>query len=182
MRAVLESRATRQLATGLTALIALAAIALPAAGCGGDETTTTTGGGAAGSPKAQEERIRSFGSEASGSRAEAIEEALLGYLGARSDGEWGEACSYLSKNLRRTFNSLAKRSKRVEGCAGLMRNSTKSLSSAERDALGSPQVDSVRTEGKDAFVLYALGDARYAMRMKREGAWKVAGDLGTPLS
>lgn len=165
-------------------LVPTLVVAVIVAGCGGDDGSTATEGSGS-SPQSRQDEIREFGSEASSPEAQQAEVALKGYLDARAVGEWKKACSYLARNVRRGLGQLAAKSKQVQGkdCAGLIEASTKSLSSSERADLGQVDVNAVRVEGEQGFVLYKdAADAEYAMPMKSErGQWKVAGVGGLPL-
>ena len=162
---------TRGAKRSLAAFVAL--IALFVTGCGGgggaDESTGGTSAGGNGAAK----NIEEFGSKANGSAAKQLEVALHRYLDARSAGEWQRACSYLETPSRRLVARFAEKSKQVDarGCNAGIAIGTKQLSPAERAGLARIDIESVRIEGKRAFVLYrdAEGD-RYAMTASREGA------------
>jgi len=164
------------------ALIALAALALLVAGCGGGddgsgsgESTAANGaidelGGAAAVAKAEE-----FGSEASDPEARSAEAALLGYYEAKAEGEWSKACSYLAQDLRQLYGRFYKE----KGCAAFVEKTTERLSADERAALTELEVESVRVEGDSGYVVYTNAEgSRQAKPIEEEGgAWKLSSPL-----
>lgn len=159
------------------------AVAVIAAGCGGDGSAATEGGER--SAQSGQEEIRKYGAEASGQQARQVEAALQTFLEARARGEWEEACSHLAKSVRRFLGRLTAKSERLPGesCADFVETGGKKLSASERAGLTKADVVSVRVEGSSGYVLYEdASDVEYAMAIRSEGgSWKVAGVNGTPL-
>lgn len=156
--------------------MALLALALLVAGCGGSDSSSSSGstgselGAAAAVQKAEE-----FGSEASGSEAKGPEAALRGYSDARANGEWSKACSYVAKDLLKVYSRLQKEG----GCASFVKKTTKGLSPDERAALAEIKVESVRLEGDSGYVIYTdAKGSQQARPVEREGsAWKVSSQI-----
>jgi len=163
---------------GALALLLVLALALLAAGCGGDsgsvDSTAPGGGGELGGATSVAE-AEEFGAEASGAQAQGPEAALRGYLDARAKGDGETACSYMSEELRELYARLYKQG----GCAEFVERSTGRLSANERAALPEVEVETVRVEGDDGFVIYADAEgSQQAKPVEREGrAWKVSSQL-----
>jgi hypothetical protein len=174
-------------------------VALFVAGCGCGDSSDTTGatvtsgeaqaekGGTALSDRAaadagSEKMLRKaeeFGSEATGSDAEQVEAALLGYLGAQANGEWAAACSYLTEALRRAYAHFAHVAGAHRGCPGFMAPFTRRLPPAERASLADVEVRSVRLKDRDGYVIYVDGSGTTISKpVEREGGeWKLSSVL-----
>jgi hypothetical protein len=165
----------------LGALAALLVLALLIAGCGGSGGSSSGGSTAAGGAAselagaASVAKAEGFGSEASGSEAKKPEAALKGYFDARVNGEWAKACSYVSKELRKLYSRVSKKS----GCSGVVEKTTERLSASERAALAEVEVESVRLEGGSGYVIYTDAEgSQQAKPVEREGgAWKVSSPI-----
>jgi hypothetical protein len=145
------------------------------------------GGSAQYRVKGGDNSIQEFGSEVEGSEFEEAAAALHGFLDARAAGDWGAACSYMSKGVVESFKQLAAQSKQAgsTSCASILEALTnpaaKQAMQAEADQAN---VGSLRTEGERAFLIYTGYEKTvFAMPMAQEdGGWKVASLAGTPLS
>ncbi len=172
----------KRLVAAIAVLLALLAPAATGCGGGGDGEGGSGSTGAAGSGSSAE----GFGSEASGAQAKQVEAALHDYLDARAAGEWKQACSYLTKGIRKVFGRLAAGSKQAKGssCADFLASSNENVSSSQRARQAKVDVESVRVKGDQGYILYEeSGGSRYAMPVAEEaGGWKLAAGSGTPLS
>jgi len=167
--------------------VALLAVVLLIAGCGGDGDSGTSGGGSTSSgageigEAAQRAKAEDFGSEASKSQAKPVEAALLGYLDARANGDWEKACSYLAKDLRQLYNRIGSKSQTAMSCPDFVAGTTERLSQQERTELAEIEVESVRLDGNSGYVIYtdAAGAERTKPVSEEGGSWKVSSLLAT---
>jgi hypothetical protein len=130
--------------------------------------------------------IQDFGEESDESELRAAARVLHGFLVARAEENWPEACSYLAQAILGQLDQLAARSTRLKGqdCAGVLGGISPPLSAAARRELTVVNAGSLRQEGERGFLIYyGAGKAVYAIPMANEGGeWKVGGLTSLPLS
>ena len=144
------------------------------------------GGSAQVRTKGGDNSIQNFGDESGETELREAAEALHGFYVARAEEDWSKACSYLAKPMAKQLEQLASHSPQMKeaDCGAVLHAFTRPLpASVERETT---QVDaiSLRHEGERAFLIYRGAENEpYAIPMaQEEGAWKVAGLAGTPLS
>lgn len=191
MRRMSRARHGR-LGLGLALFLALALLTV---GCGGGGSVTvgSTGqgksqGSEAGTSSSGEssggassgkglKKAEEFGSVATGSDAEQVEAALVGYLEAQANGEWSRACSYLAKGLRK-FRARVRKSAQGTpgGCPGFTAQVTQRLSPSDRSNLPDVKVQSVRLKGANGYVIYIDGSGKKVSKpVRREaGEWRLS--------
>ena len=130
--------------------------------------------------------IQEFGEESDESELEEAAGALHGYLVARAEENWPDACSGLAKAIKEQLALLASRSDRLKDkdCPAVLEALTPSLPPAVRRQSTVLDAASLRTEGERAFLIYRGREAIvFAQPMTMEdGSWKV-GSLGaSPIS
>lgn len=137
--------------------------------------------------KGGDNSVQEFGGEADTSELDKAATALHNFLDARAAGDWGAACSYMSKSVVESFEKLAAQSKQPQNtsCAEIL---GKLINPAAKQELlaeaAKADVGSLRIEGERAFIIYTGTDKTIlAMPMANEGGtWKVASLAGTPLN
>lgn len=138
--------------------------------------------------KGGDNSVQEFGSEADTSERDAAAAALHNFLDARAEGNSAAACNYMSKSTIKSFESLAvqlKKESEPPGCAEILEQLTNPAAKQSMQAEAArANVGSLRIEGERSFIIYTGVDGTVlAMPMvNEEGAWKVAGIAGTPLS
>lgn len=137
--------------------------------------------------KGGDNSVQEFGAEVEGSEQDEAATALHNFLDARGEGNWAAACSYMSKSIVESFESLASRSKELKGagCGELLETlSNKDALPELRKEAERANVGSLRIEGDQAFIIYqGLEGSIMAMSMTQEdGAWKVGSLAATPLN
>jgi hypothetical protein len=184
-----EAKAVR---LAVVAVAVLAVLAPVVTGCGDDEPSSDTadeqaqtareGTAADGAPTVPPyvRRIEGFGSEATGrQRAEVIED-YDAYAATLADADYPAACAAMKKRVRNVLERYG--SKRgLAGCPGSVAQlAPRVRQEAHRRAAG--EIESVRVEGAEAYVLFsAPGAALYFASMRREsGEWK-AGVVFAPV-
>jgi hypothetical protein len=136
--------------------------------------------------KGGDNSVQTFGVESpSADRVEAAA-VLQSFLDARAQGQWPQACSYLSSALREQLEALGKQTKQASlgDCPAMLGAlSTRVAPTALHDA-AEIQVISMRVEGSHAFLIYKDSeDTPLSMPVSREGdAWKVAALDGSALA
>ena len=137
--------------------------------------------------KGGDNSVQEFGGEADTSELDKAATALHNFLDARAAGDWGAACSYMSKSIVESFEKLAAQAKQLKNtsCAEILGKLTNPA--AKRELLAEAakaDIGSLRIEDERAFVIYTGTDKTIlAMPMANEGgAWKVASLAGTPLN
>lgn len=134
--------------------------------------------------KGGDNSIQNYGEEDE-SELQGAAEALHGFYLARTEEDWGKACSYLANSMVKQFEELASRSPQLKGkgCPAILHAFTRPLpASMERETTLIDAI-SLRREGERAFLIYRGAEHKvYAVPMVQEGgAWKVGGLAGTPL-
>jgi hypothetical protein len=136
--------------------------------------------------KGGDNSIQGFGSEATGSDFDEAAAALHNFLDARAEKNWAAACSYTSKGMVQSLETLAVRSKQGNdsSCAASQEALFGGIPSSELAKAAEADVESLRTEGDRAFIIYREAEgAVAAISMTKEGGiWKVAALSGTPLN
>lgn len=174
------SRDSRRSAAA-TVVVLLALLTAIATGCGGGGD----GGDSSGATAKAGSDSASFGAEATGARARQAEAALHGYFAALAATEWHAACSHIAKPIRHALARIAAASKTGEageGCGGAVKQQATEFSPSELAALPKAEIDSVRAEGGNGYVIYRSSGRRYAMpTLAEEGRPKLAATSGTLL-
>lgn len=147
-----------------------------------------SGGGAAQyEEKGGDNSVQEFGEEAESSEFEAAAAALHNFLDARAEQNWAATCNHIAANLIESFEELATQAKQLEdrGCAGVLE---KLVNPAAKQAIEAEaqqaDVRSVRSEGDQAFVIYATTDGSVMLMpmVNEDGAWKVSSLAGSSLN
>lgn len=124
--------------------------------------------------KGADNSIPDYGAEASASERDRAAAALSAYLQARSKGEWGRTCPYLSASLSARIKQLGAASKPEQSCAAVIATYSRGPAASHADTL-THGLAALRVKGQSAFALY-YGPRRqkYVMPMASEaGTWKV---------
>jgi len=103
---------------------------------------------------------------------------LIGYLEARENGEWPQACSYLVKSLRK-FYAQAANAKQGGGCPGFVRRTTQQLPESKRSSLADVEIEYVRIKGGSGRVVYldSSGTRSRKLAQREAGEWKLGSIL-----
>ncbi len=178
-------------------------------GSGEEEGEAQGGGGNAGSPKSSgkpkpdvatplkvsgggsqqfvvkggDNSIQEFGDEAGESELQEAAEAVHGFLVARAEGRWADACSHLSAAMLDQLGHLAAKSERAN-CASFLASFTTKLPPATWREITTVDAGSLRHEGDKAFLVYfgAPEKTVYAMPLVDEnGEWKLGALSGDAL-
>jgi hypothetical protein len=148
--------------------------------------TDSDGGSKQFEVKGGDNSIQEFGSEATGSDFNKAAAALHNFLDARAEENWAAACSYASKGVIQSLETLAVRSKQGNdsSCAASQEALFGGAPSSELARAAEADVESLRTEGDRAFIIYREAEgAVAAISMAKEGGiWKVAALSGAPLN
>jgi hypothetical protein len=151
------------------------------------KTHDDSGGGSAQfKTKGGDNSVQEFGKESSQSEFDQAAEAVHGFFDARVAGDWKAACSHLAKDVSKSLEQLAGKSKELAdgGCAKTLEAISAGVPRSAFVEAAEADIGSLRVEGDRAFVVYrGAENTVYAMPMKDEGgAWKVASLAGTPLN
>lgn len=135
--------------------------------------------------------IQETGKEASASEREIAAAALHAFYDDRAARNWDAACTHLAVSAVAAMEAAAKQVAKaqggqvLEGCAEVLRAfSSAATHQSLVEAAESIDVGAFRVEGDHGLLLYhGVRGHDYAIQMIREdGAWKVGGLVGTPLS
>jgi hypothetical protein len=129
---------------------------------GGSEQFRTRGG---------DNSIQEFGAESDESELQAAAETVHSFFVARASGDWGSACSYLSKAMREQLEQLAASSTTLKdkGCASFLQAFTSHLSAQEWRDITTVDAGSLRLDGEEGFLIYyGAEDTAYAMPLTVE--------------
>jgi len=134
-----------------------------------------------------EETVERYGSEARGSRAEAIVGAERGYLLALAKRDFGTACSYLVQSVTRSLVQTAPPQLRAKDCPLILPRFLRAAAFAAAREQAKAKIRRVRVEGNQAFVIFHAPGARlFVFGLQRErGAWKattIAASILAPLT
>jgi len=151
-------------------------------------TPNLSSGGALGQVREHggKEGVQEFGEQSDRSELEDAADVVRGYMVARADEDWSEACSYLSSRVVKQLESFASSAKQAtgEGCSDVLGAWTPPLPAALREESAVVENGTLRVEGEEAFLIYRgpqRGD--FAMPMTDEdGSWKVAALAAAPLT
>jgi hypothetical protein len=124
------------------------------------------------------EDLPRFGEEASRGELEQAAKYVHGYGVARLEKDWPEACSYASASMVRRL--AAQQGQPGAGCEAVLAKVPDIVlgSDYERTEVSA---DSLRTDGRQGFLLYRGATAPYFMPVRREGAlWRVDSKAPTP--
>jgi len=137
--------------------------------------------------KGGDNSIQESGSEADASEVSEAAVALHGYLNARAEGEWANACSYMTAGVTAQLSQLtagASGDKKAPGCAKLLAALSTGIPSAALREGAQADVGALRVEGDSAFLLFhGAHGVDYFMPMAQEGGeWKVAAIAPSALS
>jgi hypothetical protein len=163
----------------IAAILALL-LAFLVAACGGSGQGTSTQEGQTTTAKRPshyeggEQSVEGFGSEAEGSRKEAILAVEHAYLTAIAEKDFGQACSHLSASVSRSLERVASGQLKARGCPAILPKllASSAFATVRRQAAG--EVKRVRVKGSQAFVVFHAPGARlYVLSLVREaGKWK----------
>lgn len=126
-------------------------------------------------PAGEDKGVPANGSEATGTRQDAAEGALVAYLKARDAGEWSAACGDLARSTRAGLAEIAKGLKGTgKGCAGLLKGAAARMPAASL-AVPSKGSFSLRVQGGRPLAFWVGSDGqRYTIPMTLEsGQWRV---------
>jgi hypothetical protein len=136
--------------------------------------------------KGGDNSIQEFGEESDESELQEAAEAVHGFFVTRAEGDWSEACAYLSKAMTEQLKQLAASSTELEdkSCAPFLEAFTSHLSDSTWREVTTMDAGSLRHEGKQGFLIYyGAGKTVYAMPLGLEdGKWKVGALSGDPLN
>lgn len=183
---------------GAIAVAALSALALLAAGCGGDSSSkeetlealkeavanrappTTSQSGATGSGGASaatgaNPAIEEFGGEAKGGERNQIVTSFEAYFAALASKDYDDACAQLAKPIKKLLERFSAAKKESKGCAAIVAGLPEAVKKATGIA-SRGKVTEVRVEDDRSYVLFRAPGARlYQFSMTREGGeWKPA--------
>ena len=127
-------------------------------------------------PKGGDNSLVTFGDEADDAETAEVVAGLMGYLDARANGAWEQACSFLAVGLT---DQIAQLQAQQEGgeeldCPEILKGLSASVSKDLLKSAAKVQVGSVRVNGERAFVIYK-GDHNHwyvASMNEEDGVWK----------
>jgi hypothetical protein len=163
----------------IAAILALL-LAFLLAACGGSGQGTSTQVGQTTTAKRPshyeggEESVEEFGSEAGGSRKEAILAVEHAYLTALAEKDFGQACSFLSAAVSRSLEQFVVPKLRAKGCSAILPKLLASTAPGVARQHSGGEIKRVRVKGDQAFVIFHAPGARlYVFTMVREdNSWK----------
>jgi hypothetical protein len=142
----------------------------------GDDSGSDEGSAAFRSPGG-DNSIQNFGDEVDPEEREAAEVALIAYLEARADGEWGESCEYLAEAATTPLEQLAESSPKLKGksCAAIVAALSSQLPTSSRENPVTDGIVSLRVEGDRGFALFhgPKGVDYFVPMVEEDGEWKV---------
>ena len=160
----------------------------PASGAGGVAPLKVSGGGSAQfRVRGGDNSVQGYGEEAGESELAEVARQVHGFFAARVSGEWGRACSFLSKPEARQLAKAAAQSPGSQGrdCAAGLRSYTRwPVSAAVARQITAVDAAALRHEGEQAFLVYTGPPGRtvYSMPLESEGGvWKVGATAGVTL-
>lgn len=136
--------------------------------------------------KGGDNSIQRFGSEATGSDFDQAAAALHGYLDARAEGEWQQACAHLAPGLAAQMQQLGgAQAKGVEApsCPQLLASLSGGIPPQVLREAALADVVALRLQGQSGFLLFhGARDTDFFIPMsRREGEWRVAAIAPSPL-
>lgn len=144
---------------------------------GGGSTQFRTEGG--------DNSIQEFGNESDESELQEAAQVVHDFYVARTQEEWGKACSYLAKSNIEQLEQLGSQSPQFKnsGCAPILKAFTRPVPASVNREITTVDAGSLRQEGEQGFLIYyGAGHTTYAMPLKSEGdTWKVAALSGSAI-
>jgi hypothetical protein len=145
------------------------------------------GGSAQYRVKGGDNSVQNFGDEADESERDQASAALHGFLDARANQDWNEACSYLATPVKDQLESVADKSEQLKdkGCAAILEAlASQADPKLYRKEAAQASVGSLRIEDERAFVIFrGLEKTVYTIPMVDEdGEWLLGSIAPTPLT
>lgn len=141
------------------------------------DPTPTGEGSAAFRTPGGDNSIQDFGEEPDSDEIEVANEALAGFMQARSEQDWEGMCTYLAEATLAPLEDLAARAPQFKGkgCAAILKGLLSTSQSVSSTNTLTEGIASFRVEGERGFALYhgPKGVDYFVPMIEEDGEWKV---------
>ncbi len=137
--------------------------------------------------KGGDNSVQNFGDEADESERDQASAAVHGFLDARANQDWNEACSYLATPVKEQLESVAEKSEQLKdaNCAAILEAlASQANPKLLREEAAKADIGSLRIEDERAFLIFrGLDNTVYTIPMVDEdGDWLLGSIAPTPLT